>query len=69
MAIPLLPLNKMNLAFDLLVQNRPIRLKPLFDYYENFWMETLPLKLWNVANMKMKTNNVAEGESFSLLSH
>ncbi|CAF3867561.1 unnamed protein product [Rotaria sordida] len=62
MAVPLLPLEKMNLAFEYLVDNHPACLDPLFNYYESFWMESLPLKLWNVSNIKIKTNNIAEGK-------
>ncbi|CAF1405547.1 unnamed protein product, partial [Rotaria sordida] len=61
MAVPLLPLEKMNLAFEYLVDNHPACLDPLFNYYESFWMESLPLKLWNVSNIKIKTNNIVEG--------
>ncbi|CAF1494087.1 unnamed protein product [Rotaria sordida] len=62
MAVPLLPLEKMNLAFEYLVDNHPACLDPLFNYYESFWMDSLPLKLWNVSNIKIKTNNIAEGK-------
>jgi hypothetical protein len=60
MALPLLPIEKVELAFDCL--------DPLFDYHEPFWMESLPLKLWNVSNLNFKTNNVAEGKTFLVLN-
>jgi hypothetical protein len=66
MAIPLLPIEKMELAFESLVNDHPDSLDPLFDYHESFWME-LPLKLWNVSNLNTKTNNISEGLNFIFL--
>ncbi|CAF2094725.1 unnamed protein product [Rotaria magnacalcarata] len=36
-------------------------LKPLFEYYENYWVKTIGIKRWNVYGIRIKTNNNAEG--------
>ncbi|CAF1674122.1 unnamed protein product [Adineta ricciae] len=61
MALPLLPLEKVDSAFEFLLDDHPPCLDPLFDYFESFWMESVPVELWNVSNIKIKTNNIAEG--------
>jgi hypothetical protein len=61
MSLALLPIDKVELAFECLFKDHPDCLDPLFEYYESFWMETLPLKLWNVSNLCIRTNNAAEG--------
>ena len=37
----------------------------MLSYLEKFWM-SLPLELWNVFNVKDRTNNLAEGYNFAL---
>ncbi|CAF3969719.1 unnamed protein product [Rotaria sp. Silwood1] len=36
-------------------------LRPLFDYFENYWINTIDIKRWNVYGIRIKTNNNAEG--------
>lgn len=64
MSLALLPIEKVELAFECLSKDHPDCLDPLFDYFESFWMESLALKLWNVSNLNIRTNNSAEGWIF-----
>ena len=61
MALALLPLDKVELAFQSLAANHPESLDDLFEYFETFWMETTSIDLWNVFELKTRTNNNAEG--------
>lgn len=62
MALALLPLDKVESAFESLAANHPQSLDDLFEYFESFWMETTPIDLWNVFELKTRTNNNAEGK-------
>ncbi|CAF3605993.1 unnamed protein product [Rotaria sp. Silwood1] len=61
MALPLLPLNEVEFAFEELTEQRPDVLMPLFEYFDNFWMKTTSMYLWNVSDLKIRTNNNCEG--------
>ena len=61
MALALLPLNKVEPVFQSLAANHPESLDDLFEYFETFWMETTSVNLWNVFELKTRTNNNAEG--------
>ena len=68
MALPLMPLTLVSQSFDdlfdVLLQGSSSTydsLKPLFEYFEHYWMKTLDPKRWNVYGLKMRTNNNAEG--------
>ncbi|CAF1372389.1 unnamed protein product [Adineta ricciae] len=61
MALALLPLNKVEPAFQALADNHPEPLDELFEYFETFWIETTSIDLWNVFDLKTRTNNNAEG--------
>ena len=61
MALALLPLNKVEPAFQSLAANHPESLDDLFEYFETFWMETTPINSWNVFELKTRTNNNTEG--------
>lgn len=66
MALPLLPTARVKEAFDMLDDDRHQLLDKLFEYYENFWLDTLPLELWNVSGLNTRTNNSCEGRIFFL---
>ncbi|CAM4872329.1 unnamed protein product [Rotaria socialis] len=36
-------------------------LKPLFNYFDNYWIKHVDLKKWNVFGLEIRTNNNAEG--------
>jgi hypothetical protein len=68
MAIALLPLSLVQQAFDdlydvilQLSSTKYDSLKPLFEYFENYWIKTVDLKRWNVYGLNIRTNNNAEG--------
>ena len=70
MALALLPLGKVGPAFSALVGDHPESLDELFDYFETFWMDTVSPNLWNVSDLRVRTNNNAEGKGslFNLFS-
>jgi hypothetical protein len=61
MSLALLPIEKVELAFECLSKDHPDCLDLLFNYYESFWIGSLSLKLWNVSNLIIRANNAAEG--------
>ena len=68
MALPLMPISLVVSAFDELFDSllqgklsNNAQLKLLFDYFENQWLKNVDLKLWNVYELEMRTNNNAEG--------
>ncbi|CAF3085475.1 unnamed protein product [Rotaria sp. Silwood2] len=65
MALALLPLDKVQLAFDDLrtksSENTKQTLHQLFLYFENQWMKNIPLVLWNANGYSHRTNNICEG--------
>ncbi|CAF4668775.1 unnamed protein product, partial [Rotaria socialis] len=61
MALPLLPLNEVEFAFEELTEQCPDVLAPLFVYFDNYWMKQISLILWNVSDLKTRTNNNCEG--------
>ncbi|CAM4801162.1 unnamed protein product [Rotaria magnacalcarata] len=61
MALPLLPLNDVKVALEDLKDDSPITLRDLFNYFENFWMADIPVHLWNVSDLQIRTNNNCEG--------
>jgi hypothetical protein len=68
MALALLPLNEMEFAVEELAEEHPTALEPLFDYFNNFWMQQTPTHLWNASDLKTCTSNNCEGNiSFFLL--
>ena len=76
MALPYLPVHEVENSFhtlrttlDAIVKQQ---VRQLFLYFDDYWMNTLPLKMWNVHNCQHRTNNVCEGMyvlSFSTLSY
>ncbi|CAF4009296.1 unnamed protein product, partial [Rotaria sordida] len=36
-------------------------LRPLFDYFENYWIKRIDINKWNVYGFRIRTNNNAEG--------
>jgi hypothetical protein len=39
----------------------PAALQPLFTYFEQQWLVNVPLQLWNVCDVDIRTNNGCEG--------
>ena len=65
MALALLPPDEVETAFFNLrsTVNGRIKqeLRPLFVYYDEYWMNTVPLTMWNVYGCSIRTNNTCEG--------
>lgn len=66
MALPLLPVEDVQQAFAALSEDVPEELKPLFEYFDHWWMKKVPLRLWNVSSLKAKTNNNVECKTYFL---
>ncbi|CAF3756964.1 unnamed protein product [Rotaria socialis] len=66
MALPLLPLHEVEFAFEEPTEQRPDVLAPLFVYFDNYWMKQISLTLWNVSDLKTRTNNNCEVARSSL---
>jgi hypothetical protein len=66
MALPLVPLNEMECAFEEMFDKAPDSIKPLVDYFNGYWMRKVKLNLWNVSDLNVRTNNLVEGEFFPL---
>ena len=64
MALPLLPLKDVEQAYEELYEQIPVKLEPLFEYFDEWWMKQVPLRLWNVSDLKSRTNNNVEGEIY-----
>jgi len=68
MALPLLPVNDVQRAYEELNEQIPVELEPLFEYFDGWWMKQVPLHLWNVSNLKARTNNNVECRVYLILS-
>ncbi|CAF3435635.1 unnamed protein product [Rotaria socialis] len=62
MSLPLLPCREVEDGFEHLVSKAPPLLSNLLDYFRNFWFRQMPVELWNVHNIDIRTNNHAEGQ-------
>ena len=61
MVLPLLQINNIPAAFEDLKRDSPVVSRDLFNYFENFWMTNVPLHIWNVSNLRIRTSNNSEG--------
>ena len=68
MALPLLPAQDIERAYEELSEQIPSDLEPLFEYFDGWWMKQVPIKLWNVSNLKSRTNNNVECKRYFILS-
>jgi hypothetical protein len=66
MALPLLPLQDIERAYEELNEKIPVELEPLFEYFDGWWMKQVPLRLWNVSDLKTRTNNNVECRIYSI---
>ena len=60
MALPLLPVQDVEKAYQELYENIPVELESFFEYFDGWWMKQVPLQLWNVSNLQSRTNNNVE---------
>ena len=68
MALALLPRNQVEQGFEYLANNRPQSLNDLFVYFEDYWIDNVPIDLWNVCELKVRTNNNSEGRTSYFIS-
>lgn len=65
MTLPLLPLAEVETSFYHLraTQNTKVKnqLRQLFLYFDEYWMNKIPLQMWNVHGSDHRTNNTCEG--------
>lgn len=65
MALPLLPKNEVETSFfNLRATADPEvkkQLRDLFLYFDDYWLNTIPVEMWNVHGCHYKTNNICEG--------
>ena len=70
MALALLPVDKVQIALDDLrtnsSENTKQMLHQLFWYFDNLWMKSIPLALWNANGYNHHTNKICEGNSSKL---
>ncbi len=69
MSLALLPCQEVEFAFEELVPKAPPLLVNLIDYFRNFWFRQMPLELWNVHNLDIRTNNNAEGKYCTIFTY
>ena len=65
MAVALLPLDQAEQGFDYRTNNHLESIHDLFVYFEDYWIDSVPIDLWNVSQFKVRTNNNAEGKPLS----
>jgi hypothetical protein len=65
MALALLPLHEVETSFFNLRATTNARVKQelrqLFLYFDSYWMNDIPLEMWNVYGYHHRTNNNCEG--------
>jgi hypothetical protein len=61
MALPFLPAAVIRSTFNLLQSTSDVRLAQLFQYFDQQWLVSLPVTLWCVADIDVRTNNALEG--------
>ena len=64
MTLPLIPLNHIQIIFNKIADTAPKVMKPLVDYFENFWIRKMKWSLWNTYGLEHKTNNHVEGKFY-----
>ncbi|CAF1525012.1 unnamed protein product [Adineta ricciae] len=65
MALPFLPINEVENAFYSLRttadQEVKKKLRDLFLYFDDYWLNTVPVEMWNIHGCDHRTNNICEG--------
>jgi hypothetical protein len=51
MALPLLPLQDVQRAYQELYEKIPVELEPLLEYFDGWWMKQVPLRLSNASDL------------------
>ncbi|CAF4181989.1 unnamed protein product, partial [Rotaria sordida] len=65
MALPLLPIQEVETSFyNLGATADPAvkkQLRDLFLYFDDYWINNIPIEMWNVHDYQHRTNNICEG--------
>ena len=61
LALAFVPKVNIPQTFYILKDNCPEELRAIFDYYEDYWIKTVDLSLWNMHGILRRTNNNLEG--------
>ena len=61
MSLPLVPLDYVQDAFDIISAEAPDSMIPLVDYFDGYWITKVKWSLWNVSDVSLRTNNMVEG--------
>ena len=61
MALGFVPLSQVSEVFQTIRANAPVELTPLCSYFEQQWLVNVPLDMWNVCEVDIRTNNSREG--------
>jgi hypothetical protein len=65
MALPFLPMQEIEFAFEDLMERSPVAIEPLIGYFKNYWMTQMSINLWSVSHLDIRTNNSVEGTVIS----
>jgi hypothetical protein len=60
MALALLPPNETEDALQLIKLGAPKRMKKFLQYVQDFWFKKIGVNMWNVYDLKFRTNNACE---------
>ncbi|CAF4961249.1 unnamed protein product [Rotaria socialis] len=60
MALALLPPNETENALQLIKLGAPKRMKKFVQYVQDFWFNKIGVNMWNVNDLKFRTNNACE---------
>jgi len=61
MALGFVPIRNVSELFQQIWVNAQVELNPLFIYFEQQWFVNVPLEMWNVYEVDIRTNNSCEG--------
>jgi len=61
MALGFAPISVVQTTFRKLRDAAPSSVEPVFIYFEQQWLGNVPIKMWNVHNADIRTNNSCEG--------
>ena len=71
MALPFLPIDEVETSFYALRTTVDPELKKklrdVFLYFDDYWLNTVPVEMWNVHGCNHRTNNICEG-TYNLFS-
>ena len=65
MALPFLPIDEVETSFYTLRTTADPevkkKLRDVFLYFDDYWLNTVPVETWNVHGYNYRTNNICEG--------